>query len=765
MSAYRIIAVDTEGALIRPGRLVPDTVCMSYAERVKGQANTGLAPLGVSDDGLILFESWLDDPNVILVFKNSPFDNGVLINKYLHLMVKVFNAYAQGRIRDVGTRQELLDIWQGRISEGGKTFVFDKGDWRPRNYTLAGLEKMYGISDRIESKSNKDTWRYKYASLGHLPIESWPAEAVEYAKEDASGTLLVYEAQTVVADKNRYLCPHAKDRTAIVDETNQSRAQWALFLMSAWGIRTDPAAVQELETRLYKARDAARRTLIRFNILRPKKCTAAEVAAGKVDFYETVTKSRKATKKELITLTLPVNCYIKDGRYCVDKATPYRYGQDKKRLASLVEAYYTKAGKTAPRLALTDRDRRGGAKQGNVSTDKDTLYGSGSRLLKLSADGGGVEKIINTYLPVLHLGTQFPINVSYNVLVNSGRTSAYGRHDDIANEQSGCNIQNLPTGRRVAGTRECFVPRKGHTFSSVDYNTLELRSLAQVCFWLFGKSRMLEVLNTGRDLHLAMAADMLHISYEDAERAYKSYPVPEAAYGFLRVAVLETFKVDIAHGDAYKDRLVWAKKVLDRNRDCAKVANFGLPGGLGADSLIFFARSTYNVTLTREQAVALITAWKISWPEMKLYFTYINGKVGHQKELAKVVQFWSGRVRGNMGYCDACNTLFQGLAADGAKLAMFRILYEMYCVPSSPLYGSRMVAFIHDEFLCEHPDEKADAAARRVAELAVEEMKKVLPDVAVTAEPALMKRWYKKAEKVLDAAGRLIPWEPKKEVA
>lgn len=758
---YRIIAVDTEGALIRPGRLVPDTVCMSYAERVKGQVNTGLAALGVSDQGLVLFESWLDDTNAVLVFKNSPFDCGVFVNRFPHLMVKLFNAYAQGRIRDVGTRQELLDIWQGRISEGGKTFVFDKGDWRPRSYTLAGLEKMYGISDRIEAKRDKDTWRYKYASLRHLPIKSWPEEAQTYAKEDAGGTLLVYEAQTGVADRNRYLCLHAKDRTAIVDETNQSRAQWALFLMSAWGIRTDPAAVQELETRLYKARDAARRTLIRFNILRPKKCTAAEVAAGKVDFYETATKSRKATKKDVPGS----NQRIEAGRLYTETSVPMRYGQDKKRLASLVEAYYTKVGKTAPRLALTDRDRRGGAKQGNVSTDKDTLYGSGSRLLKLSADGGGVEKIINTYLPVLHLGTQFPINVSYNVLVNSGRTSAYGRHDDIANEQSGCNIQNLPTGRRVAGTRECFVPRDGHTFSSVDYNTLELRSLAQVCFWLFGKSRMLEVLNTGRDLHLAMAADMLHISYEDAEHAYKSRSVSETAYGHLRTAILETFKVDIAHGDVYRDRVGWAKRVLDRNRDCAKVANFGLPGGLGADSLIFFARSTYNVTLTREQAVALITAWKISWPEMKLYFTYINGKVGHQKELAKVVQFWSGRVRGNMGYCDACNTLFQGLAADGAKLAMFRILYEMYCVPSSPLYGSRMVAFIHDEFLCEHPDEKADAAARRVAELAVEEMRKVLPDVAVTAEPALMKRWYKKAEKVLNGLGQLIPWEPKKEAA
>jgi hypothetical protein len=56
----------------------------------------------------------------------------------------------------------------------------------------------------------------------------------------------------------------------------------------------------------------------------------------------------------------------------------------------------------------------------------------------------------------------------------------------------------------------------------------------------------------------------------------------------------------------------------------------------------------------------------------------------------------------------------QGLAADGAKLAMYRLGRE----------GYRVVNFIHDEFLIELPDD-ADhfAQACRIERILVEEMR------------------------------------------
>ena len=61
----------------------------------------------------------------------------------------------------------------------------------------------------------------------------------------------------------------------------------------------------------------------------------------------------------------------------------------------------------------------------------------------------------------------------------------------------------------------------------------------------------------------------------------------------------------------------------------------------------------------------------------------------------------TGRVRGRVGFTQARNTPFQGLAADGAKLALWALIRA----------GYRVVAFIHDEIIVELPEEGVDHAA------------------------------------------------------
>lgn len=61
----------------------------------------------------------------------------------------------------------------------------------------------------------------------------------------------------------------------------------------------------------------------------------------------------------------------------------------------------------------------------------------------------------------------------------------------------------------------------------------------------------------------------------------------------------------------------------------------------------------------------------------------------------------TGRVRGETRYGEYRNTKFQGLASDGAKLALWNL---QVAYDSDPvLKGSRTVAFIHDEILVESP--------------------------------------------------------------
>jgi hypothetical protein len=81
-------------------------------------------------------------------------------------------------------------------------------------------------------------------------------------------------------------------------------------------------------------------------------------------------------------------------------------------------------------------------------------------------------------------------------------------------------------------------------------------------------------------------------------------------------------------------------------------------------------------------------------PELKAAFE----QRAASKELADRVCFskvttLTGRIRGRVRYSQARNTPFQGLAADGAALALFALVKE----------GWRVVAHIHDENLFELP--------------------------------------------------------------
>src|SRR5262249_45119130 len=110
---------------------------------------------------------------------------------------------------------------------------------------------------------------------------------------------------------------------------------------------------------------------------------------------------------------------------------------------------------------------------------------------------------------------------------------------------------------------------------------------------------------------------------------------------------------------------------------------------------------------------------------------------------------------------DGANTLFQGLLADGAKRALWYVSREMYTDKASPLYGSRVNVFFHDEVFSEMPEDLAPAAGVRQAELMVQGLKEYVPDVHVVCEPALMRRWSKAAETVF-VDGKLAVWEGKK---
>lgn len=290
-------------------------------------------------------------------------------------------------------------------------------------------------------------------------------------------------------------------------------------------------------------------------------------------------------------------------------------------------------------------------------------------------------------------------------------------------------------------------------FFSADYDGLELRTMAQACLLLVGKSKMADALNAGRDVHLELAATMLGISYAEAELRKKA-------------------------GDS----------ALDYARQTAKIANFGFAGGMGVDKFVLQARKQYKMVLTREFAVWLKQKWLETWPEFREYFERASVESAVEGG-AVFAHYFSDRMRGGLSYTELNNTRFQGLGADATGNALWLVSRACYtlqpciacagasngcarCRPChgpgiSCLYGSRLVNYVHDENIGECSEAWGHEVAHELGDFMVAGAAPYLPDVPATCKPQLMRFWSKLAEPVWvgvandngETYKRLVPWD------
>jgi DNA polymerase-1 len=330
------------------------------------------------------------------------------------------------------------------------------------------------------------------------------------------------------------------------------------------------------------------------------------------------------------------------------------------------------------------------------------------------ASFGLAETLLNTFVPLLEGGVKTPICARWNVLVESGRISC-----------SSPNLLNPPAGNE--GVRECFRARPGFVYANADYSVIELRALAQICYDLFGKSRLREIFLEGGDPHLTLAANTLQCSLEEAKTRMVPTGYTDAAGNPETVSI----------------------------RKFCKVQNFGLAGGMGAATFVDYAKQ-FGFSLTEKEAERRRQVWFNTFPEMRLYFQWISSLVPHDH--ATIKQLRSGRIRGGVHFTSAANTQFQGLTADGAKRGLWLIAKECFLDVDSPLFGSRPVVHLYDENLLEVPEVRATEAVDRMVKLMIQGMQETIPDVPITVgEPVLMRRWSKEArsERV---NGKLTVW-------
>ena len=343
--------------------------------------------------------------------------------------------------------------------------------------------------------------------------------------------------------------------------------------------------------------------------------------------------------------------------------------------------------------------------KGAVSLAREGLLSSGVPLLEDYALFAQLGSAVSKDLPALRRGSPGPLHTRFNSLVDTGRTSS-----GDADSGMGGNIQNLPRRRCPCDrepheawccgyhVRECFVPRPGNAFVACDYGGLELCTLAQVCKRMLGRSTLADALNDGLDPHLVMASQITGRDYVWCKEHKKDHDV------FLA-------------------------------RQTGKVANFGLPGGLGARTLVHYAKQSYDVTLTEAQAQQLKDRWMTTYPEMRNYFDMVNQQVNGP---GVIKHLFSDRLRGGMSYTSACNSYFQGLGADVAKAALWEVVKWLYSMGDG-----RAVNFVHDEIVVECPIDRVTDVANRCRDIMIKVAATWLPDVKIDVSRSAMLRYQK----------------------
>lgn len=346
-----------------------------------------------------------------------------------------------------------------------------------------------------------------------------------------------------------------------------------------------------------------------------------------------------------------------------------------------------------------------------VKTSKEVLAESGDPYLEQLERFGEWAAILNKDLKYL---TSDTIHTRFWLAASTRATS------------SSPNVQNP---RRAPGIRECIVPRPGHCFVAADHIGLELVTAAQGAVSLLNRWDMADKLNAGKDLHVLVGADIAGASYEECLAGYKAK----------------------AMGPKNKP---WKEY-----RQLGKVPNFGCLGGLTrAATLAIYARGQ-GVRMTEAEAEAVLASWRRANPDGQALLDYVKWRLPKWGHGFAVPIPGIDLVRRGAPFCAAANTLFQGRAA----VLEAHVGWAIYCAtqdPASPLYGSHLVHFVHDEFILEVPIGRQTEVGLELGRIMRDAAQPHVPDVKIDSEVTAMNCWSKKAEP-LWKDGELLIWEYK----
>ncbi len=319
----------------------------------------------------------------------------------------------------------------------------------------------------------------------------------------------------------------------------------------------------------------------------------------------------------------------------------------------------------------------GKTKGGQLSTSQERLETlSGHPVVDAVLEFRKLEKLRSTYLEPLPrlMDDEGRIHSHFNQWATAtGRLSS-----------SNPNLQNIPVrgalGQRM---RTCFIPRAGHVLISADYSQVELRVLAHMS----QDPVLLQAFRQNMDIHTNTAAIIYGVAPENVDS--------------------------------------------DQRRN-AKTINFGLIYGMGAQKL------AQELRITTVQAREFIGNYFLHLDKLKRFYEgieteakakgYVTTLTGRRRNLPDIHS--TNNMKFSLARRQAINTVIQGSAADIIKLAMLAVAHD----DSLKTLQAKLALQVHDELVLEVPEDTAEQAGKRVAEL----MGNVQPDGQALSVPLLV---------------------------
>ena len=624
----------------------------------------------------------------------------------------------QGRLHDAMYLEMLI-----RLAAGDDNAFF-RSSLKKASAAYLGRE----LSKDAEIREGFD--RYQGLPLGSIPIES-----VEYAIQDAVAT---YDLTVVLREKaaSYVTAQGLADDFGLLTEGIQVKAAIALAQMTRNGLRLDSA---EIDRRAAVSQAAVNEALVELE-----------------KFDPSIVKRYKRNG--------PVH---KAGEPMKTKT-----GQLQLSTATFTEMVGREAEARGIKLPRTEK-----ANQIQLTAE---VFSDYHELLEVPAIKAWVDyhdatKVLQF---LVALQGKSEIHPSYDVLKRTGRTSSY----DI-------NVQQMP---REAWFRALFLARPGHQLITSDYAFIELRTLAAVIENEGKRSVLGEVIRQGVDPHAYTASvvrgvplaefmatkqlDPKHFKLDRQAAKALNFGIP----GGLRPRKLTAYAkqnygvvLDMAKATELWDKLVyqvypelegWLADTLHDRLGAslgvppARVKRFFPPpednpyarpewsplarmmsgertNREGVPWSPFFVEDTWvaleSISEKADLAIRKLIRSRAAGPEL------------YDRLFGQPAVTLTGRVRKKVAYGEYRNTKFQGLAADGAKLALWEILKDELAEPGR----YRLAAFAHDEIVVEVPDDGEEsimADTERVVGRMVAGMSEAIQsDLPIAAEAVHGKYWVK----------------------